>query len=235
MQNCLLTHRPAAPAHFDEKASRVLRFIRQLRHLHMTLSAIRPLTRTIFQSCHSTVYDALMRPGRVWLFASDPDQLNSTTIALWTTVANLTQSSRALGWDTNDQSYAWCGSFSKKAFLHIGYTGTELCADPEVGVATVLLTNGKYPNRDTGMVWYRPQFNSMIHELLVAGWSSSPRGSSDGMTSEQIAFSAGGGALILVLVLVAAARMVKRGGCSAADRRDELLISEQSLGRKNID
>ena len=92
MQNCLLTHRPAAPAHFDEKASRVLRFIRQLRHLHMTLSAIRPLTRTIFQSCHSTVYDALMRPGRVWLFASDPDQLNSTTIALWTTVANLTQS-----------------------------------------------------------------------------------------------------------------------------------------------
>ena len=182
----------------------------------------------------TTVHDAL-KLMRVWLFASDPDQLNSTTIALWTTVANLTQSSRALGWDTNDQSYAWCGSFSKKAFLHIGYTGTELCADPEVGVATVLLTNGKYPNRDTGMVWYRPQFNSMIHELLVAGWSSSPRGSSDGMTSEQIAFSAGGGALILVLVLVAAARMVKRGGSSAADRRDELLISEQSLGRKNID
>ena len=106
---------------------------------------------------------------KVWLYATDPDQLNSTTIDLWTKVANLTQSSRALGWDTNDQAYKWCGSFSKRTFLHIGYTGTELCGDPELGVATVVLANGRYPDyKVDGMIWYRPNFNTIIHDLYVS-------------------------------------------------------------------
>lgn len=115
----------------------------------------------------TNVEDAL-KLMKVWLFATDPAQLNATTIALWTKVANLTQSSRALGWDTNDQAYRWCGTFSDRTFLHIGFTGTELCADPEIGVLTVMLANGRYPdyNQD-GMIAYRPAFNQLIHDLYV--------------------------------------------------------------------
>jgi serine-type D-Ala-D-Ala carboxypeptidase len=108
-----------------------------------------------------------------WLFNTHPEMLNSTTTALWTKVANLTQSSRALGWDTNDQSYRWCGSFGNKTFLHIGFTGTELCADPELGVLTVVLANGRYPDyHNDGMISYRPAINTLLHDLYVSGGNS---------------------------------------------------------------
>lgn len=105
-----------------------------------------------------------------WLFNTHPQMLNATTTALWTKVANLTQSSRALGWDTNDQSYRWCGTFGNKTFLHIGFTGTELCADPELGVLTVVLANGRYPDyHNDGMITYRPAINALLHDLYVSG------------------------------------------------------------------
>lgn len=120
----------------------------------------------------TNVHDA-MTLLKAWLFETQPSSLNATTIALWTKVANLTQSSRALGWDTNDQSYTWCGTFSKKTFLHIGYTGTELCADPEIGVLTVVLANGRYPNySQDGMIWYRPAYNTLIHDLYASSTPS---------------------------------------------------------------
>lgn len=105
---------------------------------------------------------------KAWLFNTHPERINATTSALWTKVANLTQSSRALGWDTNDQSYTWCGTFSKRTFLHIGFTGTELCADPDIGVLTVVLANGRYPeyNQD-GMIAYRPAINQLLHDTYV--------------------------------------------------------------------
>ncbi len=52
--------------------------------------------------------------------------LNSTTVKLFTTAYNLTQSSRALGWDTNDyvmNTYRGCGNFSALTYTHTGYTG----------------------------------------------------------------------------------------------------------------
>jgi CubicO group peptidase (beta-lactamase class C family) len=117
----------------------------------------------------TNVYDS-MTLLRAWMFNTHPNSLNATTVALWTKVANLTQSSRALGWDTNDQSYKWCGTFSKKTYLHIGFTGTELCADPETRVLTVVLANGRYPNyTQDGMIWYRPAINALIHDTYVEG------------------------------------------------------------------
>ena len=58
--------------------------------------------------------------------------LNASTIQLFTTIKNATQSSRAYGWTTNsfrqsehaDHGYDHsCGSMSGETFMHIGYTG----------------------------------------------------------------------------------------------------------------
>jgi len=74
--------------------------------------------------------------------------LNATTIALWTTVANATFSSRALGWVTQASSdlYFGCGNLSSSTFYHTGYTGTLMCVDPARNISTVLLTTRCYYN-----------------------------------------------------------------------------------------
>jgi serine-type D-Ala-D-Ala carboxypeptidase len=74
--------------------------------------------------------------------------LNRTTVQTFTTVYNATQSSRALGWDTNAGSYKGCGNWSDVTFTHTGYTGTMLCADTKRGLVAVLLTNRVYPKAD---------------------------------------------------------------------------------------
>jgi CubicO group peptidase (beta-lactamase class C family) len=76
--------------------------------------------------------------------------LNSTTVRLFTTAHNLTQSSRALGWDTNapNNDYQGCADMSMSTFCHLGYTGTQICADPEAGVLHIMLTNRVYPSVD---------------------------------------------------------------------------------------
>ena len=58
--------------------------------------------------------------------------LNSTTVATFTTVYNATQSTRALGWDTNGANGP-CGSMSATAFTHTGATGQ--CVGPAVSLA----------------------------------------------------------------------------------------------------
>lgn len=89
-----------------------------------------------------------------WLYVQTPSLLNATTVSLWTREYNHSVSCRALGWSTNDQTVpdrGWdgtCGPLSSKTFLHVGYTGTQICADPEHGVYTVLLTNRVYPSGD---------------------------------------------------------------------------------------
>lgn len=80
--------------------------------------------------------------------------LNATTVKTFTTAYNLTQSSRALGWDTNSytmNTYRGCGNFSTLTFTHLGYTGTEVCVDPTRGVATVLLDNRPFPDKTGGL------------------------------------------------------------------------------------
>uniref|UniRef100_A0A6B2L5G7 Beta-lactamase-related domain-containing protein n=1 Tax=Arcella intermedia TaxID=1963864 RepID=A0A6B2L5G7_9EUKA len=83
--------------------------------------------------------------------ASSEAYMNETTVALFTKIYNRTQSSRALGWNTNDPNApdrGWnqaCGSLASETFMHLGYTGTMICADPVRKVLVVLLTNHVYP------------------------------------------------------------------------------------------
>jgi serine-type D-Ala-D-Ala carboxypeptidase len=84
--------------------------------------------------------------------------LNTTTIATFTTLNDPSQSSRALGWDTNYQDPTGsvadngftnsCGSFPAQTFMHIGYTGTCVCGTAAgnrgKGLYSVVLTNRVY-------------------------------------------------------------------------------------------
>jgi CubicO group peptidase (beta-lactamase class C family) len=78
--------------------------------------------------------------------------LNSSTVRLFTTEQDHALSSRALGWNTNDPTVfdsGWncsCGTLSPKTFMHLGYTGTMLCGDPDRSVAMIMLTNRVYPS-----------------------------------------------------------------------------------------
>ena len=71
-------------------------------------------------------------------------------MALWTKAHNVSQSSRALGWDTNNHAantYRGCGNLSSATFTHTGYTGTELCNDPDTagGLITARLRRSGNP------------------------------------------------------------------------------------------
>jgi CubicO group peptidase (beta-lactamase class C family) len=78
--------------------------------------------------------------------------LNETTVKLFIKEYNHSQSSRALGWNTNDPTvfdYGWdllCGNMSAKTYTHVGFTGTQLCGDPERNLTTIFLTNRVYPS-----------------------------------------------------------------------------------------
>ena len=38
-----------------------------------------------------------------------------------------------------------CGNLSSTTYLHLGYTGTQVCSDPDRQIFTILLTNRVYP------------------------------------------------------------------------------------------
>lgn len=86
-----------------------------------------------------------------WIPSLSEAIVNETTAKLFTQLHDESMSSRALGWDTNDNSvndYGFDGVCSqvtsKSTFLHIGYTGTCLCIDPVNGFWSVILTNRVY-------------------------------------------------------------------------------------------
>lgn len=104
-----------------------------------------------------------------WLFDKRPDILNSTTVKLFVTEYNHSFSSRALGWNTNDPDVpdrGWdgtCGHLSSLTFLHLGYTGTQICADPKNKILTVFLTNRVYPTgSNTKIMTYRKMWNDAV-------------------------------------------------------------------------
>eukprot|EP00013_Stygamoeba_regulata_P025878 CAMPEP_0177646792 /NCGR_PEP_ID=MMETSP0447-20121125/9955_1 /TAXON_ID=0 /ORGANISM="Stygamoeba regulata, Strain BSH-02190019" /LENGTH=451 /DNA_ID=CAMNT_0019149333 /DNA_START=55 /DNA_END=1410 /DNA_ORIENTATION=+ len=121
----------------------------------------------------STAFDVLTLARRV-MFATPADSfLNQTTAHLFTTEYNHTQSSRALGWNTNDPNVTdegWglsCGSLSSTTWLHIGYTGTQVCGDPERQLITVLLANRVYPtSNDDRMPSVRRAFNTAVQKVF---------------------------------------------------------------------
>lgn len=89
----------------------------------------------------------------MWPSSSRDDYfLNKTTIDYFTRIYNRAQSSRALGWDTNDyelNDYRGCGNLSSETFTHTGYTGTQICCDTVRGIYAVLLTNRCYPFKES--------------------------------------------------------------------------------------
>lgn len=123
--------------------------------------------------------------AHAWLFPEEAfgtqSFLNKTTVKLFQTVVDDTSpfaSSRALGWNTNDPSafdHGWnfsCGSLSWTTFMHIGYTGTQICIDPRREVYTILLTNRVYPVDDTassnGIKLLRQNFNTEVQRAIDA-------------------------------------------------------------------
>ena len=113
---------------------------------------------------------------RRWLFpGSEADGfLNKTTVETFVTQYNHSQSSRALGWNTNaddapDQGWGHaCGTLSETTFMHIGFTGTMICADPERKMGLVLLDNRVYPDTSTASQTseYRRKFAQKAQEIF---------------------------------------------------------------------
>ena len=131
-------------------------------------------------SGHAGVFsdmDDVVRFVRAWLFAPKSGAvLNASTTALFVTQQNHSQSSRALGWNTNaddarDHGFSYaCGTLSPRTFMHTGFTGPVICADPDRRMATVLLCNRVYPDRSSGGKWidYRRDFNTLVQKIWDA-------------------------------------------------------------------
>jgi CubicO group peptidase (beta-lactamase class C family) len=110
------------------------------------------------------------------MFAGPTDTwINATTVTTFTTVYNTTQSSRALGWDTNSYKVKptdsrLCGGLSSSTFTHTGYTGTQVCCDPVRKIITILLTNRCYKNDSTRskqlILLTRRLFNDAVVHVL---------------------------------------------------------------------
>jgi CubicO group peptidase (beta-lactamase class C family) len=76
--------------------------------------------------------------------------------------------SRTLGWDPPAPPSQSGRYFGKRAFGHLGYTGTSLWIDPERKLAISLLTNRTWPDRYNDKVKkIRPAFHDAIVEALA--------------------------------------------------------------------
>jgi len=75
------------------------------------------------------------------------------------------KSSRGIGWDTKASPRSFAGrSMSEKTFLHTGFTGTSVVADPTRNLIIVFLTNRVNPTRNNQKInSVRPQ----VHEAVV--------------------------------------------------------------------
>jgi CubicO group peptidase (beta-lactamase class C family) len=105
--------------------------------------------------------------------------LNSTTVDFFIKEYNHSQSSRALGWNTNDHTVPdqgfsqGCGSLSFRTYMHTGYTGTLICVDPDRGLIVLLLTNRVYPTPTTQNAHLisvtRTQWTTAVQKAYDAG------------------------------------------------------------------
>jgi CubicO group peptidase (beta-lactamase class C family) len=76
-------------------------------------------------------------------------------------------SSRALGWDTPSEPSSSGKYFSPHSIGHLGFSGTSLWIDMEIGVSVVLLTNRTWPDRKPeGIRAIRPIFHDAAREAL---------------------------------------------------------------------
>ena len=75
------------------------------------------------------------------------------------------KSTRGIGWDMKPATRSWAGTLlSTKTFLHTGFTGTSVAADPTRNLIVVFLTNRVYPTRASQKIGVvRPQ----VHDAVV--------------------------------------------------------------------
>ena len=94
--------------------------------------------------------------------------LNEATIEKFTTRQSA-QSTRGIGWDMKNPGRSWAGSLlSDKTFLHTGFTGTSVAADPEKNLIVVFLTNRVHPTRNTSKIFQvRPAVHDAVARALV--------------------------------------------------------------------
>jgi len=88
----------------------------------------------------------------------------STLKAIWTRVGNPHGCDRTLGWDTpSGENPSSSRRFSTYSVGHLGYTGTSLWIDPDVGLAVSLLSNRVHPSRENIKIRaFRPRFHEAI-------------------------------------------------------------------------
>lgn len=114
--------------------------------------------------------------ARNWMYndPSNPSPLMPATQKLFQTDYQPNFSSRALGFDTcnpNVDDECWnfsCGTLSASTFMHIGYTGTEVCMDPQRQIFTILLTNRVYPDEThsaSSIHTLRYNFNTQVQKI----------------------------------------------------------------------
>lgn len=124
-------------------------------------------------SGHAGVFTDVRDAARLtqrWL-APAPDFLSAATVATFTAQANPLLSSRALGWNTNaaapDRGWGHsCGTLAPTTFMHVGFTGSLICADPTRRLGVVLLTNRVYPDRSSAhMREYRRNFTTAVQSI----------------------------------------------------------------------
>lgn len=109
-------------------------------------------------ACFATM---LVNGGRIY----GRQFLKKETIDLFTTRADVPNSTRALGWDTKSQEgYSSAGQyFGPNSFGHTGYTGTSMWVDPEQDLFAILLANRVYPDdTDRQISEVRPQFADLV-------------------------------------------------------------------------
>ena len=107
----------------------------------------------------------------------------AATIKQFTTVADSTFSSRALGWDTPSENSS-AGHFVKRpAFGHTGFTGTSLWIAPQHDLYVMLLTNRVNPTRDHSRIGpvrvaVADAAMRMLHPAVVAAIEARPSSTS---------------------------------------------------------
>ncbi|KNC49372.1 beta-lactamase [Thecamonas trahens ATCC 50062] len=119
-----------------------------------------------------TVPDAYILMHRLMFATADDVFANATTVKFFTTVYNVSQSSRAIGWDTNNyqaNTIRSCANLSSDTYLHLGYTGTQICNDPQREIFTFLFTNRVYP---TALNIKIRQVRQLFNNAVVAAWDA---------------------------------------------------------------
>ena len=77
-------------------------------------------------------------------------------------------SSRTLGWDTPSAPSQSGKHFGPNSYGHLGYTGTSLWIDPDLGISITLLTNRTWPDcSNAGIKQVRPNFHNAVMEALT--------------------------------------------------------------------